>query len=104
MDRERAEGEAFREDCKAEIGGSCLGLQGRGLIECLEALGPKASKACADRLAAMKAARRAVHESIPASCVDDARALCASAPPGGVAACLRAAAAKLSAACRGALR
>ncbi len=104
LDEERSEGEAFRQDCKADIGGSCLGLQGRGLIECLEGLGPRLSPSCAGRLSALRADRRAVHESIPAGCRDDAQRLCAGVASGGVAACLRAHGGALSAACRAGLK
>lgn len=99
----RAEGDAFRADCKAEIGSSCLNLQGRALVECLESQGPKLSKACADRIDAMKKARRGARERLPAACVSEARKDCGQAAAGGVAECLRAKK-DLSKECREALK
>jgi hypothetical protein len=98
----KARGEAFREDCKAEIGASCLNLQGHALVECLEGLGGKLSKNCSDRLSTMRGSRRA--ERIAAECKEDAVKLCSGQGAGGLDACLRANAAKLSKECGDALK
>ncbi len=104
LDREHAEGESFRSDCKAEIGGSCLNLQGRALMECLERLGDKLAKPCADRVAGMHAERRSRHERIPAACREDAEKSCGGAVSGGINACLKANAEKISKSCKDALK
>lgn len=100
----RSEGAAFRADCKADIGASCLGLQRRALLECLESRGDKLSKPCAERVAKMRAFRHARHERIAAACKDDAEKTCAGVGAGGVGACLKAHLSKLSAACRDAMQ
>lgn len=104
LEEMHSRGEAFRADCRAEIGASCLNLQGRALVECLETQGGKLSKPCADRLAALREARRAVHETIPAACKDDAQRLCSGAASGAIGSCLRAAGDKASRECREALK
>jgi hypothetical protein len=73
-------------------------------LECLSGQGDKLSKDCAEKIAAMRAARRAVHEKIAAECAADAQKICAGVPSGGVDACLRADRHRLSAECRGALK
>ncbi len=100
----KSRGDAFRDDCKADIGGACLNLQGHALMECLETQGDKLSKPCADRLAAMRAGHRAERERIAAECKDDAQKACAGVAAGGVRDCLRKNEAKLSKECRGALK
>lgn len=99
----RDDGDAFRRDCGAEIGGACLGLQRRALVECLESQGNKLSPACSQRLSKLRAQRTSRRERISASCVRDAQKLCAEAPAGGIAACLRRSAGRVSRSCRGEL-
>lgn len=104
LDRERAEGSAFRQDCKTDIGGACLDLQGRALIECLESQGSALSKDCAARLAKMRAERVARHERLSVACKDAAVNHCPGVAAGGIAACLRTSEEKLSKECRESLK
>ncbi len=101
-----AEGQEFREACKADIGESCLNLERHALMECLEAKGDKLSKPCAERIAAIHEKHKSQHELIAAACRDDAQRLCKGtiSGEGRIGTCLRAHEIQLSKDCAAALK
>lgn len=100
-----AKGQEFRDACKADIGESCLNLQRRALLECLESRGEKLSKPCAEKVAAIRDEDKSHHELISAACKADAEKLCKGVVSGDgrIGACLRQHQAQLSKPCADAL-